>query len=141
MFRIPPSTPQSNWLVIPPTTISLNQPNLVVKLSASAVPLRTTTVSFPYASDVPEANFSDDFNPDDMFSDPNSNTNSKKDSSASSEESLTADEVYISKPVTYAYDAYQERLEKQKAAGTGPNSDTSHNAPPRPRPGTEAFRA
>lgn len=52
-----------------------------------------------------------------------------------------ADEVYTSKPITYAYDAYQEKLERQKLEGTGPSSEASHATPPRPRPGTEAFRA
>ena len=80
----------------------------------------------------------DDFNPDDMFND---NTGSKKDSPESSEESLIADEVYTSKPITYAYDAYQEKLDRQKLEGVGASSGSSQAAPPRPRPGTEAFRA
>lgn len=61
----------------------------------------------------------DHFDPDDMFKD-------KKDSSHSSEEDcVTADEVYLSKPVVYAYDAYQERLEAQKAAEASANSAMS----------------
>lgn len=84
------------------------------------------------------ANVSDDFDPNDMF---NGNTGSKNDSSDSSEESLIADEVYTSKPITYAYDAYQEKLDRQRLEGTVSNSEPSHAAPPRPRPGTEAFRA
>lgn len=64
----------------------------------------------------------------------------KKDSSASSEESLIADEVYTSKPVKYAYDAYQEKLDRQRADGST-GSEVGHTVPSRPRPGTEAFRA
>lgn len=66
-----------------------------------------------------------------------------KESSASSEESLIADEVYTSKPVKYAYDAYQEKLDRQKADSER-GSETSHTVTPPapvPRPGTEAFRA
>lgn len=84
------------------------------------------------------ADVTDDFDPDDMF---NGNTGSKKDSSDSSEESLIADEVYTSKPITYAYDAYQEKLDRQRLEGTAPKSESSQAVPPRPRPGTEAFRA
>lgn len=55
---------------------------------------------------------SDHFDPDDMFG----NGASKKSSSNSSEESVTADEVFFSKPVQYAYDAYQEKLQQESAA-------------------------
>lgn len=70
-------------------------------------------------------------------------TGGKKESSASSEESLIADEVYTSKPVKYAYDAYQEKLDRQRADTERGiiDSGTRHSAPPKPRPGTEAFRA
>ena len=44
-----------------------------------------------------------------MFAEP------KKDSSASSDESVTADEVFFAKPVKYAYDAYQEKLDNEVA--------------------------
>jgi hypothetical protein len=78
----------------------------------------------------------DDFDPDDMF---NGNGNGgKKESSASSDESLTADEVYTAPAVKYAYDAYQEKVEKQKAEG---GSYTAVRQNTGPRPGTEAFRA
>jgi hypothetical protein len=46
----------------------------------------------------------DDFDPDDMFN--GNGDGGKKESSASSDESLTADEVYTAPPVKYAYDAY-----------------------------------
>ena len=80
----------------------------------------------------------DDFDPDDMFT----GGNKTKESSASSEESLIADEVYTSKPVKYAYDAYQEKLDRQRADSER-GSESSHAIPPAPahRPGTEAFRA
>ena len=41
----------------------------------------------------------------------------KKADSTSSEESVTADEVYFSKPVSYAYDAYQEKLNNKVPDG------------------------
>jgi hypothetical protein len=52
----------------------------------------------------------DDFNPDDMFG----TGTTKKDSSSDSDESLLADDVYTSKPINYAYDAYQEKLDMQR---------------------------
>lgn len=51
----------------------------------------------------------DKFDPDDMFGAP------AKESSASSEESITADDVFFAKPVKYAYDAYQEKLDNEVA--------------------------
>lgn len=47
---------------------------------------------------------SDGFDPDEMFKDQKTDTQS--------EESVTADDVYL-KPVVYAYDAYQEKLDKE----------------------------
>ena len=41
-----------------------------------------------------------------------------KESSASSEESITADEVFFAKPTTYVYDAYQEKLDQESAANS-----------------------
>ena len=55
-----------------------------------------------------DTNSSDHFNPDDMFGGP-----PKRPSSDSSHESVTADDVYNVKPVTYVYDAYQEKLKEE----------------------------
>jgi hypothetical protein len=63
----------------------------------------------------------------------------KKESSASSEES-TAEDFQAGPTVKYAYDAYQEKLEKLKAAGGAAGSGT-RDVPVKPRPGTEAHRA
>jgi hypothetical protein len=62
----------------------------------------------------------------------------KKESSASSDESFLADEDYTAAPVKYAYDAYQEKLQKQKAEGGSSGTVRQQSGP---RPGTEAFRA
>ena len=75
----------------------------------------------------------DDFDPDDMF-----NGNSGKKESSSSDESLGIDEDYTAAPIKYAYDAYQEKLQMQKAEG---GSSGPVRAQSGPRPGTEAFRA
>jgi hypothetical protein len=73
----------------------------------------------------------DHFDPDDMFKD-------KKDSSHSSDESVTADDVFLAKPVIYAYDAYQERLEAQNAASAAGTSEASSQVSvPRPAAGAE----
>jgi hypothetical protein len=64
----------------------------------------------------------------------------KKDSSASSEESTVEDFTTPAPTVKYAYDAYQEKLEKLKAAGADLGSG-SRDVPVKPRPGTEAHRA
>lgn len=55
------------------------------------------------------------FDPDDMFG------VSKKSSEESSDESITADVVYLSKPVTYAYDAYQEKIDREVATSREPS--------------------
>ena len=54
----------------------------------------------------------DHFDPDDMFGASNKST------SDSSEEEIMADEVYLSKPVEYAYDAYREKLDAETATTT-----------------------
>lgn len=41
-----------------------------------------------------------------------------KESSASSDESITPDEVFFAKPVRYVYDAYQEKLDAESAANS-----------------------
>ena len=68
------------------------------------------------------------FNPDDMFF-PNGDANALKRqvSRESSEESLMADEVYLSKPIKYAYDAYQEKVDllKAEAAASSGGSGSS----------------
>lgn len=51
-----------------------------------------------------------------------------KESSASSDESVTADDVFFAKPVTYAYDAYQEKLDAETAQNS---RDVSHVNLPR----------
>jgi hypothetical protein len=133
-----PGTPAE--LAVSATELDPNQP---VQPSRKALGKRRAIVDPDSRSLTPVdcvllADIPDDFDPDDMF---NGNAGSKKDSSDSSEESLMADEVYTSKPITYAYDAYQEKLDRQKLEGSAPKGETSHTVPPRPRPGTEAFRA
>jgi hypothetical protein len=61
--------------------------------------------------------FIDHFNPDDMFSAQDAPIRARAPSTASAE-SLTADDVYLSQPVTYAYDAYQEKLELESRQGS-----------------------
>jgi hypothetical protein len=77
-----------------------------------------------------------DFDPDDMFNGP------KKAPSASSDESTT-DENYTTAPtpIKYAYDAYQEKLDRQKLQAESEKGSEAGHAPSRPRPGTEAHRA
>lgn len=66
--------------------------------------------------------YKDDFDPHDLLM---GDTRAKKQDSASSEESVTADEVFFSKPVHYVYDAYQEKLDAEAreaaAAASGRN--------------------
>lgn len=81
-----------------------------------------------------------DFNPDDMFLTPAE----KKTDGSGSDESITADDVHFAKPpVKYAYDAYQERLEADKAASSqghgssaGLAGDGRGGSNGRPRAGT-----
>jgi len=64
----------------------------------------------------------DHFDPDEMFG-------VKKSSDESSEEIVVADEVYTSKqPVNYAYDAYQEMLEKEVGGSYGAGGSGSGSA-------------
>lgn len=56
-----------------------------------------------------DAYLPDDFNPDDMFGLP------KPQTSDASDDSVTATEVVRGRPVKYAYDAYQERLDQEAA--------------------------
>ncbi|ORX33522.1 hypothetical protein BD324DRAFT_639653 [Kockovaella imperatae] len=58
------------------------------------------------------------FDPNDMFG----LSTTKKSASSASSESLLADEAYI-KPVTYAYDAYQEKLEAEAMSRKGSSTD------------------
>jgi len=64
----------------------------------------------------------------------------KEKSSASSEESTVEDFSTPGPTVKYAYDAYEEKLQKLKGAGGGMGSGT-RDVPVKPRPGTEAHRA
>lgn len=53
----------------------------------------------------------------------------KSETSSSSDESVTADEVFFAKPVTYAYDAYKEKLEMEAGVGgSGGNGSGSGGA-------------
>lgn len=57
-------------------------------------------------------------------------------SKASSEESVTADDVFFHKPVHYVYDAYQEKIERERSAassggGSGGSSGMRNSLPPR----------
>lgn len=59
----------------------------------------------------------------------------KKTDSSSSEESVTADDVFFHKPIEYAYDAYKEKLEREAAGGGGSSSSSGYRAAPVRREG------
>jgi hypothetical protein len=66
----------------------------------------------------------DDFDPHDLLM--GDQPAKRQDSTASSEESVTADQVFFSKPVKYVYDAYQEKLDAEaREAATGRSTNGS----------------
>lgn len=76
------------------------------------------------------ANLTDDFDPNELFT----GVAPKKPDPDSDSHSITADEVYLSKPVTYAYDAWAEAMqrEKEEAASEGAATVPTVRSPPTP---------
>jgi hypothetical protein len=75
---------------------------------------------------VENADPADHFDPDDLFG------MGKKDESSESDESLIADDVTTSKPVQYAYDAYQDKLDRLRRGEVVPDASVE-SAPDRAR--------
>jgi hypothetical protein len=71
----------------------------------------------------------DDFDPNDLFP---GNAPPKKTSDAASDRSVTADDVYLAKPVKYAYDAWAEAVQREKEEAAAAAAAASMNTPASP---------
>jgi hypothetical protein len=70
-----------------------------------------------------------DFDPNDLFP---GNAPPKKTSDAASDRSVTADDVYLAKPVKYAYDAWAEAVQREKEEAAAAAAAASMNTPASP---------